>query len=238
MLPSANQFAQRTDPSLLPEWMDEPCSYEEFRACLIDLAKVNRTLHAYRPIVNWIANLPPQREPLHIVDVGCGGGDLLRHIADWAARKRIPVQLTGVDMNPMSIRAAAEFSKAHPQIQWITGQAQRMQNQADIDIVTSSLCTHHMSNSEITQLLQWMELTAQRGWFLSDLRRSRTNYILFSLLSRLARWHRFVQHDGPVSIRRSFSEHDWQRLCIAAGVTNMQIQRSFPGRLCVSKTRD
>jgi SAM-dependent methyltransferase len=35
----------------------------------------------------------------HIVDLGCGSGDSLRAIADWARKNNFNVQLTGVDMN-------------------------------------------------------------------------------------------------------------------------------------------
>ena len=36
-----------------------------------------------------------------------GGGGLLRRIADWAGRRVIAVQLTGIDMNPHAARAAS-----------------------------------------------------------------------------------------------------------------------------------
>ena len=78
-------FSQRVSPRELPELMDGDCTYEEFRDCLRSLEQVNRWLMGYRPTLAWMDRLPLRsREPLHIVDVGSGGGDLLRQIAGWA----------------------------------------------------------------------------------------------------------------------------------------------------------
>jgi hypothetical protein len=49
-------------------------------------------------------------------------------------------------------------------------------------------------------------------------------------------WHRFVRHDGPISIRRSFAPADWRAYLARAGVEGASIRRRFPFRLCVSKT--
>ena len=92
--------------------MDQPCSYEELRACLHDIARVNRLTFAYRPTISWmeelVATRPSSGKPLRVVDVGCGYGDMLRQIDAWAARRGIPVALTGIDLNPDAIRAAQE----------------------------------------------------------------------------------------------------------------------------------
>ena len=79
-----------TKRAQLTEWMDEPCDYEEFRDCLCDLAKVNRMVFAYRPTLNWLEQFAGcAAETLHIVDVGCGGGDMLRRIEGWARKRKI-----------------------------------------------------------------------------------------------------------------------------------------------------
>jgi hypothetical protein len=70
--------------------MDGECGYEDFRSCLRSLEQVNRWLLGYRPTLAWLKRLPhglrdPVHIPLNIVDVGSGGGDLLRRIASWGA---------------------------------------------------------------------------------------------------------------------------------------------------------
>ena len=239
---SSIDFTYRTAPEDLPEWMDEPCSYEDFRECLVDLAQVNRLTQAYRPTLRFLDHLievHPPSKPLHIVDVGCGGGDMLRHIATWSKRRHIAVTLTGIDLNPHAARAAGEFSHKDNSIEWITGDAFSYAPPDRIDIVLSSLFTHHLPEPEIVRFLAWMESTARRGWFINDLCRERTPFRLFTVLAKAMRWHRFVQHDGPVSIRRGFREDDWQRMIAAVGLdlASVQIERRFPGRLCVGRLR-
>jgi SAM-dependent methyltransferase len=101
-------FSRRVSPRELPELMDGDCSFEDFRGCLRSLEQINRWLLGYRPTLAWLKRLPLEfTDPLHIVDVGCGGGDLLRQIARWARKRGIAVQLTGIDLNPYAARAAA-----------------------------------------------------------------------------------------------------------------------------------
>src|SRR6185369_8273497 len=45
-------------------------------------------------------------EKLSILEIGCGGGDNLRVIKGYCERKNIPVQLSGIDINPHCIEFA------------------------------------------------------------------------------------------------------------------------------------
>jgi len=224
----------------LTELMDEPSSYEEFRGCLRDLEKVNRTVLAYRPTLRWLRQFAdPAAAPLSIADIGCGGGDSLRRIERWARQQNLPVRLTGIDLNPHAARAAREFTGPASRIQWITSDAFAFQPTQPIDLIVSSLFTHHLPDDEIARFLKWMEQTATRGWFINDLSRGRLSYYGFKVLARVMRWHRFVQHDGPVSILRSFTAEDWQRYIHAAGLASLpiHIQSARPGRLCVARVK-
>lgn len=230
-------FSQRAE---LTEWMDEPSSYEEFRACLRDLVRVNRLVFAYRPTLRWVEQIAQKtRSPLHIVDVGSGAGDMLRRIETWARNKHIAVRLTGIDLNPHAARAARELSSAASSIEWVTCDAHNYVPTTQIDLVISSLFTHHLTDTEIVRFLEWMEDAAALGWFINDLRRSRFSYYGFKLLAQCMRWHRFVQHDGPVSIQRSFSPLDW--LCYAEQArldpAVLRIADVWPGRLCVAREK-
>ena len=65
---SAPDFRHR---SQLTELMDEPCTRDQLRACLSDLARTNRMTFAYRPVLNWLDaflesvrySLPAHAEP-------------------------------------------------------------------------------------------------------------------------------------------------------------------------------
>ena len=233
-------FSQRVSPRELPELMDGDCTYEEFRDCLRSLEQVNRWLMGYRPTLAWMDLLPVRsREPLHIVDVGSGGGDLLRQIAGWAKKRGVAVQLTGIDLNPYAARAAAEVTPRELEVEWVTCDARAYRPEKPVDVILSSLTAHHLEDKDIIALLQWMEARAQVGWFLNDLERSERSSGMFAWVAEMARWHRFVRHDGPVSFRRAFRKEDWVRLLASAQIPrqDVTVERWRPGRLCVGRRK-
>jgi hypothetical protein len=230
----SGDLSRRVSPREFPELMDGDCSYEDFRDCLRSLEKANRWLLGYRPTLTWLERLPRSlREPMHIVDLGSGGGDLLRQIAGWARRRGIAVQLTGIDLNPYAARAAAESTPKELAITWVTGDARVYRPKKPIDIVVSSLLAHHLEDQEIVALLRRMEATVQLGWFINDLERAQWSCRMFGLVP----WHPIVRHDGLVSFRRAFRKEDWARLLAAADVPRegVRVERWRPGRLCVGR---
>ena len=225
------------------ELMDtEDCGVAEFEACLVDLAKVNRATFAYRPTFAWLDRVVRDRrssEPLRIVDCGSGYGDMLRKIDAWARRRGIEVELTGIDLNPWSRAAALKATDPSRPIRWVTTDLFDYRPDKPIDIVLSSLFTHHLTDDQVAGFVIWMEATAQVGWFVNDLHRHPLPYYVFRLWSRLARWHRFVQNDGPISITRAFVPADWHRLLARAGIPEgaAKVSRVFPFRLCVGRMK-
>src|SRR5437899_859330 len=109
---TASDFAERLDQ---PELMDEVSDYGAYSTLIRGLSRIDRYVLAHRPTFRFlsrvVASLPNDFRPLHIVDVGCGDGDLLRRIARWARRRRRRVLLTGVDLNPLAIQAAIDASR-------------------------------------------------------------------------------------------------------------------------------
>lgn len=238
MPPDVLDFSKRAE---LTELMDAPCSREVMQACLRDLSRVNRWFLGYRPTLAWLESLDLQRfqAPVRILDVGCGFGDALRQIETWAREQKIPVVLTGCDLNPESVAIAAEATPKTSAIEWVASDVFRYRNAEPIDIVVSSLFTHHLVESDIVRFLQWMEEHTRIGWFINDLSRSPIPYHLFKAFSRLMGLHPFVQHDGPVSFARAFVPKDWQNMCVAAGLPEdeIAIEGFTPARLCVGRKK-
>lgn len=233
-----SDFRQRVSPRELSELMDGACSYEDFRDCLHSLEQVNRWLLGYRPTIAWLERLPRgMADPVHILDVGSGGGGMLKYIAGWAQRRGIAVELTGIDLNPYSTRAAEESTAEERGITWVTGDIFKYQPKKPVDIIVTSLMAHHLEDEEIIALLRWMDFTAQAGWFINDLERSARSCRTFQWLAGVVRWHRFVHHDGPVSFRRAFRKEDWARLLAMAEISQeaVTVEHWRPGRLCVGR---
>ncbi|MFV8756073.1 methyltransferase domain-containing protein [Nannocystaceae bacterium ST9] len=231
-------FTQRSSQLELMDSHD--VGFAEFRDCLIDLARVNRLTLAYRPTLDFLDRLlaagHPGR-PIEIVDVGSGYGDMLRQIDAWALRRGVEVSLTGLDLNPWSRAAASAVTSSRRQIHWVTADVFAYDPPRGIDVIVSSLFTHHLTDPLIARFLAWMETHARLGWFVNDLHRHPLPYYVFRRVAKLAGFHPFVQHDGPVSIARAFVPADWRRLLGAAGIdpTRAEIEWRVPFRITVGR---
>jgi hypothetical protein len=107
-----------------------------------------------------------------------------------------------------------------------------------VDLVVSSLLTHHFSDSQIVSFLQWMETTARRGWLIYDLQRHIVPYAFIGLAGKIARLHPMVVHDGRISVMRSLTRSEWQILIARAGLPAADIKiRWFMYRFAIERLR-
>ena len=230
-----------TQRSHEPEWMDtETVTPADFAACLANLAVVNTVTLARAPTVAFmrrvVRGLPPGA-PLRVLDVGYGEGDMLRRIHRWGTRRGLRLELSGVDLNPWSAPAARAATPADMDIEYRTGDLFDLPP-GGYDVVLSSLFTHHLGDNEVVRYLRWMEASAARGWFVNDLHRHWIAYHGFRALSTVAGWHRFVRHDGPLSVARSFRRADWHDLLRQAGLSGVaEVRWHMPFRFCVGRVR-
>lgn len=215
------------------ELMDrEPADFASFSACLRDLERVNRASFGYRPTLSWLDGVVGERRRLSILDVGSGHGDLLRRIWRWAQARGVAVELTGVDINPLAARSAREATPRDMGITYETADLFEIGSERSFDVILSALFAHHLSDAELLRFLRWMEDTARVGWHINDLHRhwvaDRGLRAIFGALPV----HRFVRHDGPVSVRRAFARDDLVRLVAAAALPEgrAKIRWHFPFR--------
>ncbi|MGH7986646.1 MAG: methyltransferase domain-containing protein [Candidatus Binataceae bacterium] len=229
-------FSRRSTES---EMMDDgSVTFEAFRDCLRDLEIVNRFTLAYRPTRHWLKRVLRDRlsnNCTSILDVGSGGGGMLRRIANWAGKNGRRVELVGVDLNPWSKRSAEEATPSDASIRFETSDIFTFEP-GKIDFVISSLFTHHLTDSDVVRFLRWMDQHATRGWFINDLHRHSVPAFVIRHATRLLRFDRMVRYDGPVSVARAFTAKDWRRLLAAAGIPaeRTRIDWYFPFRYCVT----
>lgn len=205
---------------------------------LADLARVNLVTLAARPTLAFVSEImaltTSSTGPLRLLDVGFGQGDMLRAIARLAQSRGRAVELVGVDLNPRSEVAARAATDTALPIRWITGDYQDLAGQK-WDMIISSLVAHHMSDLERIAFLRFMESEARCGWMINDLHRQRLPFVGYPLLASLLLVDPIVRRDGQLSIARSFRADEWQDMLAHAGISDAQVRRWFPWRLCVER---
>ena len=222
------------------ELMDsKSIDFAEFDECLRQLTIVNIFTLAYRPTLYWLKRMldkAPARETTSILDVGSGGGDMLRRIWKLMRRHDLKADLTGVDLNPWSKQSAEQVTPAEFKIRFETSNIFSFDETRRFDFIISCNFTHHLTDEELVRFIQWMDEHAQRGWLINDLHRHPLPYYFVKTVFRILPLSRMMRSDGPISISRAFVAADWRRLLVEAGIPfqRASIRWYFPFRYVVA----
>ncbi len=197
--------------SVESEWLDElSLQGKDLEQSLQQLAYINRFLGAHRAILAGLQVLRrrqrfPPGQTIRIVDLGCGGGDLLCRIAKWGRKQGLSLVLIGIDGNPNSLAYARKKAAAYPEISFSCQDL--LQNPAlpaQTDLIVSSHFLYHYADEALGPLLQSWLIQAKIGFLTTDLIRHPLAYMLFKLMNLILPTHPMVRHDGLLAIRRAF----------------------------------
>lgn len=209
-----------------PEKMDNPdVPAKEAHKALRELETINKYLGGYNVVLRALNGLDWPREPVTIMDLGCGGGDMLRAIAGWAHKKQRRVRLIGIDLNPAMTQYASHRSVRYPAIDFRTANVfdDVLQTEAP-HITICSLFAHHFDGADLVALIQRMYQLASRAVIINDLHRHRVAYYAIKVLSRLFSRTYLVKYDAPLSVARSLTRKEWQAALKAAGISRYTIR--------------
>jgi 2-polyprenyl-3-methyl-5-hydroxy-6-metoxy-1,4-benzoquinol methylase len=215
---------QRSEEEELMDDLDS--SGEVIEQTLQELEVINRLLGGNR--LSWkgleqLIKAYPQ-EAYTLLDIGCGGGDLLILMARWAKRKGHNIQFIGIDANPNIVKYAEENCAHYPEISF------RCLNifdeefaELDCDFLHASLFTHHFTQPQLVELFQVFKKQAQLGIVINDLHRHSLAYYSIKLLTRFFSKSPMVRHDAALSVARSFRKADWKEIVRAVKFTDYKL---------------
>ena len=218
-----------TERAAGPELMDDlTLATDALRQNLDELETINTWLGGYQPVLNALARLRgrfPQGRALRVADLGSGGGDTLRHVARWARKNSVPVELTGIDANQFMLDYATAKSLEYPEISYQQFDIFSPEFQAHpYDILTCSLFCHHFTDDELVTLLRQWQQQARVAVVINDLHRHWLAYHSIKWLTRLLGGSYLVRHDAPMSVARAFRREDWVALLAQAGIKNYELR--------------
>ena len=183
---------------------------EVLRDALDKIAKINRLLGGNQLTLDGVKNIISQNptiETITIVDIGCGNGDMLRTLADYADNLDVKFELIGIDANPFTVNYAKELSLHYPNIKYRCEDIFKKPFEVlHYDIALCTLTLHHFKDEEIIKLMNIFMTNAKLGIVINDLHRSFISYRLFQLLCFVFGLNSMSRQDGLVSILRGFKK--------------------------------
>jgi 2-polyprenyl-3-methyl-5-hydroxy-6-metoxy-1,4-benzoquinol methylase len=201
----------------------------EMDQALHELEFINQWLGGNQLTTNGLQQIvkknPVMNGALTIADLGCGSGDMLRMVARWGRKLQVPLQLTGIDANAYILDVASQKSKAYPEIAYeqLNIFSEEFKN-IQWDVIMATLFTHHFNDKELISLLTGLKKQARKAILINDLHRHPLAYHSIAWLTALFSKSYMVKNDAKLSVLRSFSRADWQRILQAAGITNYSIK--------------
>jgi 2-polyprenyl-3-methyl-5-hydroxy-6-metoxy-1,4-benzoquinol methylase len=222
------------------EMMDDfSLSHEIIDPIMDELEVVNKLLGGYAVFFDAFKKIGLE-DGMIISDWGCGGGDSLRIIANWARKRNLKIKLVGVDATESAIEYARQKSSNFPEISYIL--ADVMSDQLlpkQFDIVISSLFTHHFIDSDWIQLIQKMKNCASKHVIINDLHRHWFAYYSIGLITSLFSKSAMVKHDSKVSVLRSFRRNELRNLLQKGGIKTYSIKWmwAFRWQVCIDTQR-
>jgi 2-polyprenyl-3-methyl-5-hydroxy-6-metoxy-1,4-benzoquinol methylase len=211
------------------ESMDHPqFGGEELDCVLRDLDWVNRLLFNYFYVTKAVLKLvksQPVKE-LVIVDLGCGGGGHLRHLANACRSINQPAKFIGIDHNKQVLDWAQEHTEDYPEITFSQEDATSIHYTIPAcDILISSHFLYHFENDALLDKLNiWLPLV-RNSIVISSLHRSKLGALLFNVTTKLLRFHPISRSDGQSALGASFTKTELEFLLEPTFADRLKIKR-------------
>jgi 2-polyprenyl-3-methyl-5-hydroxy-6-metoxy-1,4-benzoquinol methylase len=219
-----------TNRSYIKELLDaDNIPFEDIKLNLQELNTINTLLGGHAITLNGVKAFTKENKPLHICEIGCGGGDNLQAISKI---KNTNVGFTGVDLK----QACIDFAKEqYPLLNanWITSDYRKVKFISKPDVIFSSLFCHHFTEVQLVEMLIWMKENSVQGFFINDLQRNTLAYYLINWLTKIFSKSYLVKNDAPLSVARGFHKKEWQAIFEKAGITNYSIQWKWAFRYLI-----
>lgn len=219
--------------------MDDPdLDRDRHLQALEGLARINRISLAGARVWREVADLGPECPGgIRVLDVACGGGDVLIDVARRARRAGAMVALHGCDVSRVAIHRARSARPPDASLEFFQSDVLEDGIPGGYHLVTSSLFLHHLSRVDAVAFLRRAAAAAERAVLMQDLRRTRLGYLMAWIGVRILTRSHVARVDGPRSVEGAFTLREMEGICAEAGLEGADVARCWPQRLTVGWRR-
>jgi 2-polyprenyl-3-methyl-5-hydroxy-6-metoxy-1,4-benzoquinol methylase len=226
-------FTQRI---YLPEAMDAlVCNGRKLDRTYRHLAIINRGLSRMNSLLRRtiVEHARAMGTPASVLEVGCGGGDVLAQLARMSRRAKVNLQLVGIDRDPRAIAYAQQRFADEPNLRFSVSSLEHVGG--TFDYVFCNHVLHHVEPDNLAPFLRRLSQLKRRRLLINDLDRSPMAYALFTVVAGLLFHRSFAFSDGRLSIRKGFRATELHEACQEARLGDTyRVERLFPWRLVIT----
>jgi SAM-dependent methyltransferase len=224
---------------LQSELMDDPAlDPRRHHAALRALETVNALSWSAGRIWSEVLRLGlPRDQPIRVLDLACGGGDIVHALQRRAASAGLPLEIHGCDRSRVALNFARERTKLRePAVKFFELDVLDSPLPGDYDLLCCSLFLHHLRREDVVDLLTRMSRAAP-ALFVQDLRRTSVGHVLARVALYAFATSDVARVDGMRSVEGAFTLTEIAEIAEAAGLKGVEIQTCWPQRFSLSWRR-
>lgn len=206
------------------EYLESPnVSFHERITIVGELARANERsgfikgmIREFESLLGDLNDWRCLNRPLRLLDIGPGGGALLKALHVWAGEHNLPVELYGVDIDSEFaeyIQKKLNAESIPVRIFHGDGADLRRFSENSFDFVFSSHVIHHIRDrQEVSQCFNEIFHMARYGWLIVDLDKRLIGPVFMKIACTINRCSKVLTQDGIKSARRAYSALEINRL--------------------------
>ena len=207
------------------ELMDDPdCDKELLFNTYKQFVPINKLVSSWHRIYKKLMLPHMKKNPdrcYTVLDVGCGGGDILSQLASFAKKDGLKLELHGIDpdINAEMFRKTQNFAE---NIRFSTCYLIDLLVSHDkYDFVINNNVLHHLTSEQMQGMISEAKEVCTIKVIFNDIERNDLTYLLFCMFILPFR-NSFARNDGALSIKRSYTRSeiaallpkDWKVQCV------------------------
>jgi 2-polyprenyl-3-methyl-5-hydroxy-6-metoxy-1,4-benzoquinol methylase len=190
----------------LQELMDDPdCDPTRLARTLRRFGTVNRLISGWGTVYRQYVRPALQRHdrPARVLDLGCGGGDVLARLARLARADGITAEWVGADPDPRALPVARRRSS--DAVTFVQADSTALLQAGErFDLVLSNHVLHHLGETELLRFATDSRELSTGPVLHADIERGAGAYCLYAVGITPLAPGTFLRTDGLRSIRRSY----------------------------------